>query len=238
MKNHILVSDSYSPLYKQLIQKLRNDIASGLYPVNSRIPSEQELCQTYRVSRVTVRKALLDLTQEGLLKRHQGKGTFVSIPRIQKDLLEITSFHSACQLMGATPSTKVLHSTIKNADAQDIAQLHLATDDKVIEIFRIRLADDEPVMLENNHFPIQYEYLLQEDLSASLYQALSNHQVEPTQAVHDISLCYATQGQAKHLGLEAGAALLQLFEVIFDQNGLPLHTSHQFIRGDRFTFRI
>ena len=58
MKKQILNTDSYSPLYKQLMQKLRSDIQNGVYPVHSRIPSEQELCDTYQVSRVTVRKAL------------------------------------------------------------------------------------------------------------------------------------------------------------------------------------
>lgn len=65
MKKQILNTESYSPLYKQLMQKLRADIQSGVYPVHSRIPSEQELCETYQVSRVTVRKALSELTQEG-----------------------------------------------------------------------------------------------------------------------------------------------------------------------------
>ena len=103
MKKQILNTESYSPLYKQLMQKLRADIQSGVYPVHSRIPSEQELCETYQVSRVTVRKALSELTQEGLLKRHQGKGTFVGIPRIQKDLRNVNSFHDACRMMGCTP---------------------------------------------------------------------------------------------------------------------------------------
>ena len=63
MKKQILMTESYSPLYKHLMQKIRSDIAAGVYPVHSRIPSEQELCETYQVSRVTVRKALAELTQ-------------------------------------------------------------------------------------------------------------------------------------------------------------------------------
>ena len=63
LKKQILITESYSPLYKQLMQKLRGDIASGVYPVHSKIPSEQELCDTYQVSRVTVRKALAEFTQ-------------------------------------------------------------------------------------------------------------------------------------------------------------------------------
>jgi DNA-binding transcriptional regulator YhcF (GntR family) len=70
-----LRADSASPLYRQLMQRIRADIASGVYPVHSRIPSEAELGESYQVSRVTVLKALAELTREGLLRRMQGKGT-------------------------------------------------------------------------------------------------------------------------------------------------------------------
>lgn len=80
-----LEKKSQSPLYQQLMARLKNDILAGVYPSGARIPSEQLLCETYGVSRVTVRKAMLDLVQEGLLVRRQGKGTFVADERIQRD---------------------------------------------------------------------------------------------------------------------------------------------------------
>ena len=72
--------DSANPLYRQLMARIRADIATGIYAVHSRIPSEAELGETYQVSRVTVRKALAELTREGLLRRMQGKGTYVCAP--------------------------------------------------------------------------------------------------------------------------------------------------------------
>lgn len=238
MRKQILNTESYSPLYKQLMQKLRTDIQSGVYPVHSRIPSEQELCQTYQVSRVTVRKALAELTQEGLLKRHQGKGTFVGIPRIQKDLRSVNSFHDACRMMGSTPGTRVLHAQWAHLEAGERAELGCEEDEQVVELVRLRLADDMPVMLETNHFPPAYAWLMSADLTGSLYALLEEKGVEARQAIHEVSLCYATPAQAKALEIAPGDALLCLHEVIYDQNGRPLHTSHQVIRGDRFTFRI
>ncbi len=239
MKKQILDSDSYSPLYKQLMQKLRNDIASGVYPVHSRIPSEQELCEIYGVSRVTVRKALLELTQEGLLKRHQGKGTFVGMPRIRKDLRGMNSFHEACRMMGCKPGAKVVHAAMVHATPEDRAELMLPDEcAEVVEVVRVRLADDMPVMLENNHFPPRYAFLLTCDLGESLYTCLQDHGEEAAQGIHDISLCYATAAQARLLDVAPGDALLNLHEVVFNQHGQPLHISSQVIRGDRFTFRI
>lgn len=85
MQDKPLEKKSQSPLYQQLMARLKNDILAGVYPSGARIPSEQLLCETYGVSRVTVRKAMLDLVQEGLLVRRQGKGTFVADERIQRD---------------------------------------------------------------------------------------------------------------------------------------------------------
>ena len=238
MKKQILITESYSPLYKQLMQKIRGDIASGVYPVHSRIPSEQELCDTYQVSRVTVRKALAELTQEGLLKRHQGKGTFVGIPRICKDLKDVNSFHDACRMMGCAPGTRVIHAQMVHCGEDDRRDLMIEEGDMVVEIVRLRTADGMPVMLETNRVPASYAYLLEENLNGSLYRLLEEHGIETAQAIHEISLSYATPAQAKQLEVSAGDALLQLREVIYGQHQRPLHTSRQFIRGDRFTFRI
>ena len=83
-----------------------------------------------------------------------------------------------------------------------------------------------------------FAYLEDEDLKGSLYAVLREYGAEPTQAVHDISLCYATAEQAGYLGIAEGDPLLKLHELIFDQRGRPLHNSLQLIRGDRFVFRI
>lgn len=232
-----LHSDSASPLYRQLMQRIRADIASGVYPVHSRIPSEAELGEAYKVSRVTVRKALAELTREGLLRRMQGKGTYVCAPRLKSSLKDVTSFHEACLMMGCTPGTQVISAGVTHVE-DDVRETLALPGNEAIEIVRLRLADGNPVMLETNRFAPQYVSLLHEELTGSLYHLLSKQGIEAASGVHEISLCYATAQQAKLLDVEPGTALLQLNQVIFDQNSAPLHTSHQVIRGDRFTFRI
>ena len=232
-----LHADSASPLYRQLMQRIRADIASGVYAVHSRIPSEAELGETYQVSRVTVRKALAELTREGLLQRMQGKGTYVCAPRLKSNLREITSFHEACLMMGCTANTRAISTGVVQGEESIRQKLEVDTDE-VVEIVRLRLADDMPVMLETNCFPMKYASLLRADMTGSLYHLLSKQGIEAASGVHEISLCYATAHQAKLLEVEVGTALMQLDQVIYDQHGQPLHTSHQVIRGDRFTFRI
>ena len=87
MQTSPLIKTSERPLYKQLMQRLKNDITAGVYPAGERIPGEQALCaEVYGVSRVTVRKALEEIVREGLLVRRQGKGTFVAQEKIKRDL--------------------------------------------------------------------------------------------------------------------------------------------------------
>lgn len=232
-----LRADSASPLYRQLMQRIRADIASGVYPVHSRIPTEAELGKTYQVSRVTVRKALAELTEAGLLRRMQGKGTYVCAPRLKTSLREVTSFHEACMMMGCKPGTQVIASGVIAAGDSDREALCME-DAEAVEIIRLRQADGDPVMLETNRFAPKYAFLLQEELEGSLYRLLSRQGIEAASGVHEISLCHANPQQAKLLQVEPGTALLQLNQVIYDQHGVPLHTSYQVIRGDRFTFRI
>ena len=233
-----LQSESSSPLYHQLMQRLSEDIERGPYPVGSRIPPEHKLEELYKVSRVTVRRALAELTAEGLLERKQGKGTFVSTPRISQDLKSIHSFHDACKQNGFQGGTIVIHVRAADADAADIEELNLRTGDKVLETLRVRTADGVPVVLEENHFSMAYSYLENENLAGSLYNVLRDYGVEPKQASHDISMAFATETQAKLLDIEPGAPLMRLHEVVYDQKGRPLHNSLQLIRGDRFVFRI
>ena len=237
MKTPALTAESANPLYRQLMEKLRADIAAGVYPAHSRIPSEQALCEIYAVSRVTVRRALSELTREGLLQRQQGKGTFVSAPRLQRDLRDVSSFHDACRLMGREPGARVIHAQLVPAGDSDREQLGI-TDAQVVEIVRLRLADGQPVMLETNHFPLSCAWLIEQKLSGSLYGLLQERGLIAQRGIHEISLTYATAAEARLLETQPGDALLRLEQIIYDQRDKPLHTSHQVIRGDRFTFRI
>lgn len=233
-----LESESSSPLYHQLMQRLQEDIERGTYAIGSRIPPEHQLEQLYNVSRVTVRRALAELTADGLLEKKQGKGTFVSTPRISQDLKSIHSFHDACKQNGFQGATRVIHVQETEADAADVQELNLRAGDKVLETLRVCTADGVPVVLEENHFSMAYSYLENENLSGSLYSVLRDYGIEPKQATHDISMAFATESQAKLLEVEPGAPLMRLHEVVYDQKGRPLHNSLQLIRGEKFVFRI
>lgn len=233
-----LRADSSSPLYHQLMQRITADIERGTYPIGSRIPPEHELEQLYQVSRVTVRRALAELTSEGLLERKQGKGTFVSMPQGTLQLKSLHSFHDSCRMNKVKPSTDVINVKETVANSIDTDELNLTSGSRVLETLRVRRADNVPVVLERNRFSMAYAYLQDMDLTGSLYSLLREYGIEPKLAIHDVSLHFATDEEAQLLEIKNGEPLVCLHEVIYDQKGRPLHNSIQLIRGDRFVFRI
>lgn len=238
MQQEHLKKTSENPLYIQLMTRIKNDIVAGVYQRGERVPSEQELCDSYGVSRVTVRKAMLDLVQEGLLVRRQGKGTFVAEKRIQRDLQQFTSFTSACRQAGYTPSTRVLSVQWDEASDEEVERLHMKSGDRILEITRLRYADNLPVALEVNRFGEQYSFLVSRDLSQSIYETLNLEGSIPSTGEHFISLGHATPYVARHLQNNIGEALLILDEVVYDQKNEPIYSGRQWIRGDKYTFRI
>ena len=233
-----LQAESFSPLYHQLMQRIRGDIERGVYPTGSRIPPEHELEKLYQVSRVTVRRALSELTAEGLLERKQGKGTFVATPRGGLPLKNLHSFHDSCKLNKVKPSIDVIHVRETEAGTEAAEGLNISRGGRVLEILRICRADGVPVVLERNHFSMAYAWLQDQDLSGSLYNLLREYGVEPKLALHDVSMRFADKDEAELLETEEGTPLICLHEVIYDQKGRPLHTNIQLIRGERFVFTI
>ena len=236
MKN--LQAESYSPLYHQLMTRIRADIEQGTYPIGSKIPPEHELERLYQVSRVTVRRALAELTTEGLLERKQGKGTFVASPRGSLPLKSLHTFHDSCKMNKMRPSIDVIHVKETDADADAAEELNMSRGGKVLEVLRVCRGDGVPVVLERNHFSMAYAWLQDQDLTGSLYGLLREYGVEPKLALHDVSIRFAGEEEAKMLEMETEAPLIRLHEVIYDQRGRPLHTNVQLIRGDRFVFTI
>lgn len=238
MQANPLKKTSERPLYKQLMQRIRNDITAGVYPAGERIPGEQALCEIYGVSRVTVRKALEEIVRAGLLLRCQGKGTFVAQEKIKRDLSRVTSFSDACGQVGQAAQTRLIERKREEATEEDGLRLGIPKGGEVISICRLRLADDEPVMLEFNRFPPELAFLFDDPLTGSLYGLLAEHGLVPSHAVHDISMGRAAGMVGRLLGTKTGDALLLLDQLVYDQHGSPLHLSRQWIRGDKFTFRI
>ena len=216
---------SIVPLYKQLKDLLLQEIKEGIYKANQKIPTELELSEKYQISRMTVRKALAELVEEGVLAKKQGKGTFVQEEKMTEDLSSPNSFTNLCKRNGKVPGGKTLKCTLQEAKDRDRQQLKLENGEMVILVERVRTADDVPVMLEKLYFPGHLKNILVEDLNnASLYQILlEKYGLQSGNSVMEISVCEATPEEAAELKVKTGTPCLLMEEIVYDQYDKPFH---------------
>jgi len=233
-----LLADSASPLYVQLMDRIRQDILQGVYPTGEKIPAEHMLEERYGVSRVTVRRALQELTGAGLLERKQGKGTFVSAPKPRREHRGVISFHDACREAGLRPGARTLTARETAATEEDRRRLELLPDSRIVEIRRLLTADGTPVILETLRFSMAYAWLENAETGGSLYLALREYGIRAEKSLYAFSLARATAEEAELLGLEENGPLMKEEQTVYDQKGRPLHTAVRLIRGDRYTLRV
>ena len=127
--------------YLDIAQELRGRIAAG---AAGALPSEADLAQEFGASRVTVRRALDALRDEGLVTSRRGAGWFVALDPVHQPLGRVTTVEAALEAAGATPSRRVLEFAFEPATAEVAKTLGLAADAEVLRVTRCNLADDEP----------------------------------------------------------------------------------------------
>jgi GntR family transcriptional regulator len=208
-------------------------------PPGSMVPTERELCERFGVSRGTVRQALDRLEGEQRIHRHQGKGTFVARPKIDQ-VLELTGHTEFIRARGMAPASRLIAVTRAPADAEVAAMMALTEGDEVIQIERVRLADDEPLAVELLYLDARrfdgIAAVLGE--SQSLYQLLrARYGVELAWADETIEAIVAPEREAALLGIPAGTPVLLLCRQSFDSSGLLVEYVRSFYRADRFRFR-
>ena len=227
------------PLYAQLKESLRADIIAGRLHAHEQLPSERELCTRFRVSRMTVRQALRDLTREGLIYSRAGKGTFASEPKIDQQLRALSGFSQDMQTRGNKPSSRVLEAKIEPAKEQLAHVLGIAPGAEVVLLTRVRLSDGLPLALETVHIPhALVPNLLRHDFAReSLYAVLeSEYGYRLTRAEQTIEAALARSRQAALLRLSAPAPVLVMERLTYTDQGVLIEHVHSIYRGDRYKF--
>jgi GntR family transcriptional regulator len=232
--NNQLDSSSAVPLYQQLANRIRGSIECGEYEKGTQIPTEAILSQQYGISRVTVRNAIEELTEEGILIRRQGKGTFVSAEKAVYQNYPFISFDEACTSAGKAPTTKLLNYSTEYPNKKIAAFLGLKETDKVIKIRRLRIADSDPVVLETDYFLDSFSFLAKESLVETPTSILNKHNIFPSHGVNSFTICYATEEESILLDVEVESPLLYIYSEIQDQNFRPIQVSKQIIRTELF----
>jgi GntR family transcriptional regulator len=229
-----------TPLYAQIKDFLFERIQSAEWKPGMVIPTEFDLCQSFNVSRITVRRALSELVAEGYLERISGRGTFVSQPPINQSLNQLTGFTEEMVGRGLRPGSTVLDVRSIPADGDVASQLSISTGENIIVLKRLRLASDEPIAVETAYLPVRYfEGLESENLEGrSLYKIMRERfGIVPTRAVQKISASACPDDKARLLYVPRKSPVLHIFRTTYDQSERAIEWAESFYRGDKFVFQ-
>lgn len=238
------MKDYTPPKYVLVKHALKAMLDQGDLEANALLPSERELMESYNVSRITVRRAVDELEQEGYLYRVQGKGTFVKGDDKHQDLISITSCTEDVRRLGMVPSRKVVSSGVIEADRKRRSRLNLIPGDRVFRLARIYYADGEPINFTTTYLPYKlFPGIEERDFSElSLYQVLEqDYGVTITRAERTLEAVLAYEEVQEHLNILPGVPLILFNCITYGEiNGreYPIETFKCYYRSDRFKFCV
>lgn len=236
----LMAGHSPLPLYVQIRDSLRRQILDGHFEVHERLPSENDMMNTFGVSRITIRQALRDLHNEGLVFSAQGKGTFVSKPKAVQNVQRLEGFGEAMAAQGYEASARVLSIQQMKAPKAVAAALDLHSSDETIEVKRVRYLNRSPVCIENSYFPMDVgRQMFSLDLSGDIFPMLENLFGIPLGGA-DISLdaILADDETQQYLNLKTGEAILRVERLTHNQDGRPIDFEYLCYRGDSFKYQF
>lgn len=226
------------PLYHQLHEILHGKISRGTWQPGDMIPPESELVEQFQVSRTTVRQVLDMLVNEGLIYRQRGRGSFVAQPTVEQGLVRIISFTDDMRQRGFEPGTKVLSTGLLPATREIAEKLNVQPGEELAYIKRLRLADGEPMSVEESHLVHRYcPGILDGDYATNpLREALdSHHGIRWLHARQTIRAILAPPDLAAQLAIDPRAALLFLERVSTSTQNIAVEFLRIYYRGDRYT---
>lgn len=227
------------PLYYQLKCILEQQIDSGYFQPGEKIPSENELCKQYKISRTTVRQAIYELVNISKLIRTQGCGTFAANSRVSAPFYKLSGFSQDMKSQGRIPHSKILQLTPMLPPAVVAKRLLINENEAVISIKRLRYADNQVIGLDHCYFPLKrFSNLLDEDLeNNSLYEILiEKYDTNPSRSISDIQAIKCPREIADLLQITPADPVLHLSEIVYDQNNLAFEYGDHYNRGDRYSY--
>lgn len=229
-----------TPLYSVLETQIAAGIAAGEFPVGSQLPTEDGLIRRFAVSRTTVRKAIQNLTDRGLIEIRRGIGTFVTQPRITQDLTELTGFVEDMDALGHAATARLIDRTVVAADADVAEHLALVTGTRVMRIRRVRLANGIAMSLDDTYLPLAIgEKIVTHDLEVEpIFTLLEQRYAIPlVEADYTLEAVSADHDVAAALGVAAGSPIFLIERTSYSAGARPIDYEKLHYRGDLIRFR-
>lgn len=231
-----------SLLYLQLEADLKQKMMSGVYPVGERIPTELELCDEYGVSRITVRRAIQDLVEDGMLKKLRGRGTFVALPKHVLGMGRATQRGwSAFEGEGNPTHKEILEKTVISANEALAARLEIERGAQAYLIRRIIHEEEFPMAIDELYVAADlFPGLLDLMVGSASFYDLAEHHYGMEFGLEDLTLAVsvARNDESRLLKCPPAAPLFILRKVMRRSDGRPMHYSKTVLRGDRVSYHF
>jgi GntR family transcriptional regulator len=228
------------PLYERVESVLAAGIADGSLPPETQLPAEERLIEQFKVSRTTVRKAIQNLIERGLVEVRRGKGTFVTQPKITQELTELTGFVEDMQTLGRHATARPLDKRMAAADEAAAHHLALAPGTLVVRLRSVRLADGVAVPFDETYLPRDIgEKVAGGDLEAEPVFSLLENRYD-TQAEYKLDAAAADPDAARALQLPTGSPIFLIERTSYTTENRPVDYERLHYRGDliRFVTRL
>lgn len=226
------------PLYFQISSRIEKAIRDEHLPAGSRLENEISLANRLGMSRPTIRRAIQELVDKGLLVRRRGIGTQVVHGKVTRNV-ELTSLFEDLERAGQKPLTKLLSTEIGKADSAVAEHLGVAAGSPVLHIKRLRSADGVAISIMENYLPEEFTDLDLGQLSRhGLYQMLRARGINIRVAKQRIGARAASANEAELLNLTKGGALLTMERTAFDQSGRAIEWGTHCYRPDLYSFEV
>ena len=229
------------PLYDQLVDLLSDKIQNEMHPGDA-LPSERDLAETYGLSRTTVRLAMSELEELGLVTRKHGKGTFVSsVSRDTTDLMGTYSFTDQMRSLGRVPHTEVIDFEVREASKFVAQNMDLRLGEAVFRMRRLRTADGVPMMLERTYMPVKvFDGLTQRMVeSKSLYEIVEqDFRMKIKTAEEAFGARAARPDEARLLKIDEDAPVLHLVRTTYNSKNVVIEYTRSVARADMFEYKI
>lgn len=238
LSNRPLRATPSLPLWLQLKHAIRDLITFDLKP-GDRIPTEAELCGHYALSRITVRQAIAALVDEGMLEKHQGRGTFVRASRIEEVTPQAANFLASSFDDDLAHVVRVDSVEIVPAADWIAAKLFVEAGQDLYKIRKILLNEERPVAFRTTYAPVSLlPDLPRRDLTLPLYRVLESvYGLPPESADETIVFIVADEFRAETLRVPLGHPLILVERIVYLTNGQPAYGSRAYYRADSFQFR-
>ena len=229
------------PFHHQVYLDLKAALDVGEWQPGDRLPTERDLAARYGCSLITIRRALGELVREGRMERTRGRGTFVLHPRIDRDFAGKLSFTEEMQTRGLDPETRLVAARPESAGEAVATALDIEPGSPTLYLERLRLADGEPLLLEQVHLPGErFPGLLASDLErGSLYDLLTEgYGVRVAKAREVLEPVLLHTREARLLGRRRGSPALLIEGIASSADGRPVEFGRTYVRGDRTRYFV